>query len=209
MCDYSRGNALLSALKTMDDATISRENLDKLLNFVTKKKYIGWMKKVKTFADHHPEHPLNEAEEFLMLLSTTKDLVDSLKLWQIREDCQAMEEEICKPLDTIKTCMALIKTSRELALVLRIALQVVNFLKGSRFAAVDIEDLKKLDEIKDITNKRSLLFHIVRKLLDAEPNFSGFPEKLMVTLRKMASVNLKELDQQIEVVEKGYRYYHY
>ena len=101
MCDYSRGNALLSALKTMDDATISRENLDKLLNFVTKEKYIGWMKRVKTFADHHPEHPLNEAESFLLLLSTTKGLVDSLKLWQIREDCQAMEEEICKPLDAI------------------------------------------------------------------------------------------------------------
>ena len=104
--------------------------------------------------------------------------------------------------------MSLIKTSRELSLVLRITLQVVNFLKGSRFAAVDPEDLKKLDEIKDVTNKRSLLFHIVRKLLDVEPNFPGFPEKLMVTLRKMASVNLKELDQQIEVVEKGYRYHH-
>ena len=208
MCSLSystRGNSLLSALKTMDDATISRENLDKLLNFVTKEKYINWMNKVKRFSEQKPEHPLNEAEAFLLLLGTTKGLVDSLKLWQIREDCEAMEREICKPLDTIRTCIALIKNSRELALLLRITLQVVNFLKGTRFAAVSVEDLKKLDEIKDITNQRSLLFHIVRKLLDVEPNFSGFPDKLLETLRKMISVDLKELDLQIEVVEKGYR----
>ena len=196
---------MLSALKSMDDATICRENLDKLLNFVTKEKYVGWMKKVKTFAEEQPDHPLNEAETFLLVLSTTKGLVDSLKLWQIREDCEAMEEEICKPLDTIRTCIALIKNSRELALVLRITLQVVNFLKGTHFAAFNIEDLKKLDEIKDITNKRSLLFHIVKKLLDVRPNFPGFPDKLLDTLRKMAAVDLKELDQQIEVAEKGYR----
>ena len=208
MCSLSystRGNSLLSALKTMDDATISRENLDKLLNFVTKEKYINWMNKVKRFSEQKPEHPLNEAEAFLLLLGTTKGLVDGLKLWQIKEDCEAMEREICKPLDTIKTCIALIKNSKELALLLKITLQVVNFLKGTRFAAVSVEDLKKLDEIKDITNQRSLLFHIVRKLLDVEPNFSGFPDKLLETLRKMISVDLKELDLQIEVVEKGYR----
>ena len=208
MCSLSystRGDSLLSALKTMDDATISRENLDKLLNFVTKEKYINWMNKVKRFSEQKPEHPLNEAEAFLLLLGTTKGLVDGLKLWQIKEDCEAMEREICKPLDTIKTCIALIKNSKELALLLKITLQVVNFLKGTRFAAVSVEDLKKLDEIKDITNQRSLLFHIVRKLLDVEPNFSGFPDKLLDTLRKMTSVDLKELDLQIEVVEKGYR----
>ena len=201
----ARGDVLLSALKTMDDATISRENLDKLLNFLTKEKYIGWMKKVERFAKQQPDHALNEAEAFLLLLGTTKGLVDGLKLWQIKEDCEAMEREICKPLDTIKTCIALIKNSRELALLLKITLQVVNFLKGTRFAAINVEDLKKLDEIRDITNKRSLLFHIVRKLLDVEPTFSGFPDKLLETLRKMTSVDLNELDQQIEVVEKGYR----
>ena len=196
---------MLTALKTMDSTKISRENLDKLLNFVTKEKYIGWMEKVKTFAENEPDHPLNEAESFLLMLSTTDGLIDSLKLWQIREDCEAMEQEICEPLDTIKTATAMIKTSRELSLVLGITLQVVNFLKGTRFAGLNIEDLIKLDEIKDITNQRSLIFHIVRKLLDVEPNFSGFPKSLMDSLEKMASVNLKELDKQIKVVEKGYR----
>ena len=189
----------------MDDTTISRENLDKLLDFVTREKYIKWMDNVKTFAEQHPDHPLNDAESFLLTLSTTEGLVDSLKLWQIREDCEAMEEEICQPLSTIKISVHLIKNSRELALVLRITLQVVNFLKGTGFAAIDIEDLKKLDDIKDITNKRSLLCHIVRKLLDVDSDFSGFPETLMNALRKMAAVDLKELDKQIEVVEKGYR----
>ena len=141
----------------MDDATISREDLDKLLNFVTKEKYINWMNKVKRFSEQKPEHPLNEAEAFLLLLSTTKGLVDSLKLWQIREDCEAMEREICKPLDTIRTCIALIKNSRELALLLRITLQVVNFLKGTRFAAINVEDLKK--EMSGLV--RLLLSHLM------------------------------------------------
>ena len=78
-------------------------------------------------------------------------------------------------------------------------------MKGTRFAGLNIEDLKKLDEVTDITNKRSLLFHIVRKLLDVEPSFSGFPVILLENLKKMASVDLMELDEQIKVVEKGYR----
>ena len=189
----------------MDSTKLSRENLDKLLSFVTREKYIGWMEKVKTFAAAVPDHPLNDAEKFLLMLITTEGLIDSLKLWQIREDCEAMEREIAEPLDTIRTSIAMVKTSSELAVVLRITLQVVNFLKGTRFAGLNIEDLKKLDEVKDITNKRSLLFHIVRKLLDVEPSFSGFPVILLENLKKMASVDLMELDEQIKVVEKGYR----
>ena len=189
----------------MDSTKLSRENLDKLLSFVTREKYIGWMEKVKTFATTVPDHPLNDAEKFLLMLITTEGLIDSLKLWQIREDCEAMEREIAEPLDTIRTSVAMVKTSSELAVVLRITLQVVNFLKGTRFAGLNIEDLKKLDEVKDITNKRSLLFHIVRKLLDVEPSFSGFPVNLLENLKKMASVDLMELDEQIKVVEKGYR----
>ena len=38
-----------------------------------------------------------------------------------------------------------------------------------------------------------------------DENFSCFPKNLLDTLREMASVNLEELDQKIEVVEKGYR----
>ena len=68
---------MVSALKEMDDTTISRENLDKLLDFVTREKYIKWMDNVKTFAEQHPDHPLNEAESFLLTLSTTVGLVDS------------------------------------------------------------------------------------------------------------------------------------
>ena len=189
----------------MDNTKVSRENLDKLLDFVTKEKYIGWMEKVKMFAKKEPTHPLNEAEAFLLMLSTTEGLIDSLKLWQIKEDCEEMEREICQPLFNIKTSMDMIKASKELALILNTTLQVVNFLKNTQYKAVSIEDLKKLDDIKDITNERSLLFHIVRKLLDTVPDFSGFPKNLLDTLRDMSSVNLEELDQKIEVVEKGYR----
>ena len=112
----------------MDNTKVSRENLDKLLDFVTKEKYIGWMEKVKTSAQNEPTHPLNEAEAFLLMLSTTEGLIDSLKLWQIKEDCEEMEREICQPLFNIKTSIDMIKASKELALILNTTLQVVNFL---------------------------------------------------------------------------------
>ena len=119
----------------MDNTKVSRENLDKLLDFVTKEKYIGWMEKVKTFAKNEPTHPLNEAEAFLLMLSTTEGLIDSLKLWQIKEDCEEMEREICQPLFNIKTSMNMIKASDELALILNTTLQVVNFLKNTQYKA--------------------------------------------------------------------------
>ena len=119
----------------MDNTKVSRENLDKLLDFVTKEKYIGWMEKVKTFAQNEPTYPLNEAEAFLLMLSTTEGLIDSLKLWQIKEDCEEMEREICQPLFNIKTSIDMIKASKELALILNTTLQVVNFLKNTQYKA--------------------------------------------------------------------------
>ena len=77
---------------------------------------------------------------------------------------------------------------------------------------IQIESLPQLIR-RDIapwkfTVKKTYCFMIcreLRKLLDSVPEFSGFPENLLDTLREMASVNLEELDQKIEVVEKGYR----
>ena len=62
--------------------------------------------------------------------------------------------------------------------------KVVNFVKSENFLAIRIEDLASLESTKD-KDSRSLLFHIVRKTIESQENFSGFSTSLIETLTSM------------------------
>ena len=201
-----RDDSLTAAIQKMDASVINREDLEKLVGFITRKKYKGLMKKVKEFAESFPEHPFDEAESFMLLLSRTEGIINSLNLWKIKLDCEAVENEICEPLMALVKCVKLIKDSKELVLVLGVTLKVINFMKSSDFKAVRIEDLYKLEVVKDNAKSDSLLFHIVRKVVQVQPEFAGFPADLMEGLAAMEVIDLKALDTEVELVEKGYRW---
>ena len=63
-----RDDSLTAAIRKMDASVINREDLEKLVGFITRKKYKGLMKKVKEFAESFPEHTFDEAESFVLLL---------------------------------------------------------------------------------------------------------------------------------------------
>ena len=201
-----RGEKLTAAIKSMDHEKINRNTLDRLLDCVNKQKYTDMMDKVKKFHKESPEVPLKEAEELLLLLSQTQGLKDSLKLWRIKDDCEAMEREICEPLNAIMASMKLLKKSKELFQVLGVTLKVINLMKGQQFPAIKIQDLHKLDNIKDNTKTNSLLYHIVRKVLQENPKFQGFPPELMEILDVMATTSLASLDEKIALMESGCRF---
>ena len=190
----------------MDDEKINRTFLDRLLDCVNKQKYTEMMDKVKNFHKESPNVPLKDAEQLLLILSQTQGLKDSLNLWKIKDDCESMEREICEPLNAIMASIKLLKNSKELTQVLSVTLKVINLMKGQQFPAIKIQDLYKLETIKDNTKTNSLLYHIVRKVLQENPKFQGFPPDLMETLDQMANTSLASLDEKIALMESGCRF---
>ena len=190
----------------MDHEKISRTFLDRLLDCVNKPKYTEMMDKVKSFHKESPNVPLKDAEQLLLVLSQTQGLKDSLNLWRIRDDCEAMEREICEPLNAIMAAIKLLKSSKELGQVLGVTLKVINLMKGQQFPAIKIQDLYKLETIKDNTKTNSLLYHIVRKVLQESPKFQGFSSELIETLDQMADTSLASLDEKIALMESGCRF---
>ena len=61
---------------------------------------------------------------------------------------------------------------------------MVNFVKNENFLALRIEDLASLQTTRD-KDSHSLLFHIVRKTIQSELDFSGFPGSLTEGLAAM------------------------
>jgi len=199
-----RGEKLTAAIRSMDHLKINRSFLDRLLECVNKPKFTEMIKKVRDFHKESPNVPLKDEEALLLLLDQTKGLKDNLNLWRIRDDCEAMEREICEPLNAIMTSIRLLKDSKELRLVLGVTLKLINLMKGTKFPAVKIQELHKLKDTND-NNKTSLLTHIVKKILQKDSKFKGFPPELMETLDQMATTSLDSLDEKIALMESGCR----
>lgn len=66
---------------------------------------------------------------------------------------------------------------------------MVNFVKNENFLALRIEDLASLQTTKD-KDSHSLLFHIVRKTIQSELDFSGFPGSLTEGLAAMTRLTI-------------------
>ena len=190
----------------MDDGRIDRTFLDRLLYCVNKQKYTEMMDKVNKFHRESPNVLLTDAEQLLLLLSQTPGLKDSLNLWRIMDDCESMEREICEPLNAIMASIKFLKSSKELGQVLGVTLKVINLMKGQQFPAIKIQELYKLETIKDNTKTNSLLYHIVRKVLQEDPKFEGFPHDVLMKLNLMADTSLASLDEKIAIMESGYRF---
>ena len=190
----------------MDHEKVSRTFLDRLLDCVNKQKYTEMMDKVKKFHKESPNVTLKDAEQLLLVLSQTQGLKDSLNLWRIRDDCEAMEREICEPLNAIMASIKLLKDSKELGQVLGVTLKVINLLKGQQFSAIKIQDLPKLGEVKDNTKTNTLLYYIVRKVLQEDPTFEGFPPDVLMKLNLLVDTDLASLDEKIALMESCCRF---
>ena len=201
-----RGESLTAAVKSMDNEKINRSCLESLLHIVNERRFTEVMDKVKQFHKESPTVQLKDTEQLVLNLSQIRGLKVSLKLWSIRHDCEAIEREICKPLNAIMASIRLLKNSKELGQVLGVTLKVINLMKGQQFPAIKIQELYKLETIKDNTKTNSLLYHIVRKVLQEDPKFEGFPHDVLMKLNLMADTSLASLDEKIAIMESGYRF---
>ena len=97
--------------------------------------------------------------------------------------------------------IALVRQSKELGIVFSVTLKVVNFMKGEDFASLRLKDLLNLENYKDNSRDSHLLHHIMRKVLEVQPQFKGFPESLVEAITEMGKTNMVELEKGLKMME--------
>ena len=68
----------------------------------------------------------------------------------------------------IHHAIEVVKQSEEMVIVFSVTLQVVNFIKEKEYTSLRIKDLLSLENYKDNSKDNHLLYHIMRKVVEAK-----------------------------------------
>ena len=74
-------------------------------------------------------------------------------------------------------------------------------MKEQNFKGFQIKDSRGLSATKDTDNDKSLLNHIMRKVLKINPSFAGFSQDFLNTLKNTSNVEMEELEKGLDVLE--------
>merc|ERR1712038_2018468 len=189
---------LKAVIEEMDDTVISKEGVEKLQGLTPSEEEIS---AIKDGQRDNPDLPLGSAEQFLLLLDSISGLDCKLKLWAFKMDFKAMEKDICEPLKSLKVGIRSVKTSKLFPKLLKLTLEIGNFLNASQAQGFQLDFLSKLSWVKDTVTKKTLLYHIIKELHGSTPHIgdlhSEFSELQIVSRIEMDSLrsnlqNMKE-----------------
>jgi len=159
---------LKAVIEEMDDTVITKEGVEKLQGLTPTEEEISAIKEAQK---ETPDLPLGSAEQFLLLLDSISGLDCKLKLWAFKVDFKAMERDICEPLKSLTEGIKCVKSSKMFPKLLKLTLEIGNFLNASDAHGFQLDFLSKLSWVKDTVSKKTLLYHIIKELLNTHPDF--------------------------------------
>ena len=193
-----REKKLADAIAAMDEEVIDRDQIEKLLRLLT---FIEEIDQLKKFSKENPAASLDPAEKFLLSLSSIPSIEAKLSFWSFRLDCEASEEELCRPVNDLNQAMEALRTNKNFKLMLSLILSSGNFLNQTAIKAFCLTDLQKVSLMKDKTKEKSLLYHVVRKALENDPGFDGFDETFVSAFEAGAKTDLDQVIRDLDVME--------
>ena len=101
----------------------------------------------------------------------------------------------------IHHAIEVVKQSEEMVIVFSVTLQVVNFIKEKEYTSLRIKDLLSLENYKDNSKDNHLLYHIMRKVVEAKPEFKGIPDQVEQALAEMGRTKMVELQKGLKTME--------
>ena len=182
----------------MDDEIVSRDQVDILLNLVQKKEMLT---AVQTYKSSNPEEALGEAEDFLLVLASLPRLEETLSFWRFRQDCEASEMELCEDLHCLSSAIDAIQRSNQFKLLLSVIRDAGNYLNQSNAQGFKISDLYRFSFMKDGCKDKTLLQHLVGKLMAHDRAFLGFDESLIDVLEKCQRIDFDQVKKDIELMK--------
>ena len=150
---------LKAVIEEMDDTVITKEGVEKLQGLTPTEEEISAIKEAQK---ETPDLPLGSAEQFLLLLDSISGLDCKLKLWAFKVDFKAMERDICEPLKSLTEGIKCVKSSKMFPKLLKLTLEIGNFLNASDAHGFQLDFLSKLSWVKDTVSKKTLLYHIIK-----------------------------------------------
>ena len=150
---------LRRVIEEMNDRGITREGIEKLQGLIPTEEEITSIKEAQK---ENSDLPLGTAEQFLMILNSINGLDCKLKLWAFKVDFKAMEKDICEPLRSLKVGIKNVKNCDMFSKLLRLILEVGNFLNSSQVPGFQLDFLSKITWVKDTATKKPLLYHILK-----------------------------------------------
>ena len=191
--------ALTDAIRDMDEDVIDRDQIEKLLKLLT---FIDEIDQLRRFSSENPEATLDTAEKFLLSLASIPSVEEKLSFWSFRLDCEASEEEICRPVNDLNHAMEVLRENQNFRLMLSLILCSGNFLNQTAVKAFCLNDLQKVSLMKDKTKEKTLLYHVVRKALENDPGFDGFDQTFVSVFEAGSRSDLDQVIRDLEVMEE-------
>ena len=201
----------------MDDKLIKRDQIDQLLKLCfpseeDKKKakkgdtstinFAEDVKNIKQFKEANPNVNLEKPEKFLLLLASVTRLQDKLSFWRFRLDCEASEAELCKDLNLLSSAIDAVKDNKEFQLLLSMILQAGNYLNQTNVEGFSvIEDLRRLQGMKDNSKSHSLLYHLVMKCQESNSVFNGFDKDFSNFMFENSHLDLDQLRKDLDLMK--------
>ena len=152
-------DSLKTVIEEMDDKVITREGIEKLQGLIPTDEEVSAIKEAQ---GDNSEMPLGNAEKFLLILHSINGLDCKLKLWAFKVDFKAMEKDICEPLRCLKEGIGKVKSSQLLPKILKLTLEIGNFLNNSSVSGFQLDFLSKITWVKDTNTKKPLLYHMLK-----------------------------------------------
>ena len=194
-----QGRKLTDAIRDLDEDVIDRDQIEKLSKLLT---FIDEIDQLKKFSKENPGASLDPAEKFLLSLASIPNAEAKLSFWSFRRDCEASEEELCRPLNDLNQAMEVLREDNNFKLMLSLILSSGNFLNRTTIKAFCLNDLRKVSLMKDKTKEKTLLYHVVRKALENDPDFDGFDETFVSVFEAGARSDLDQVVRDLEVMEE-------
>ena len=199
-------SVFVEALKAMDDSLIKRDQVDQLLVILENEEDADAshpIAAVNDFKSSNPDEELNEAESFLHLIGTFPRLKGRLIFWRFRQDCEASEEDFCEYFYHLSKMVDSIKSNQGFKTILGAVLKAGNFLNSSKAQGFSVlNDLEKLSAMKDRLRKNTLLYHIVKRILEESPRFDLNDEELKSNLACVANNDYNEVKRDLETMRE-------
>ena len=136
----------------------------------------------------------------LLELASIPNLETILKLRLFKLDFKDTITSICEPYSYLKQGIEDVKSSETLILIISLVLNVGNTLNNSNIGCFKIDTLSKLASTKDNTNKKSLLYFILKTAMDSKQVIENLPEKFKMW-SLISRVNFKETEETLQHME--------
>ena len=196
-----QGNILTEAIRDMDEEVLDREQIDKILKLLT---FIDEIDQLQKFSKENPdcEASLDRAEKYLLRIGSIPNIEARLSFWKFRLDCEASEEDLCRPVNELMKAIELLRSNQGFKLMLSLILCSGNYLNQTNVTAFRLNDLQKLPLMKDRSKTKSLHYHIVRKALKIVPTFNGFDDTFISAFEAGSRNDLDQVARDLEAMEE-------